>query len=107
MKKIYRSFDELPLCLSVQDAADVMRLSKPIVYDLANRTDFPAIRVGESARRIVIPRDRFRLWLAGIRPEAVTAELLEAIDNLDRQLQANNEIPPDSTERLIPLQRVR
>lgn len=80
MKPKYKSFDELPLCLNVQDVADVMGVSKPVAYELANRADFPAIRMGDSGKRIVVPRDRFRAWLAGIE---LTDLPYNQIGNLD------------------------
>lgn len=63
MRKIYKSFDDLPLCLNVQDVADVLGICKPLAYEVVNRKDFPAIRIGENNRRIIVPRDKFKLWI--------------------------------------------
>ncbi len=64
MRRTYKSFEELPLCLNVQQLADVLGVCKPIAYNLVNRDDFPAIRLA-GGKRIVIPKDRLQAWLAG------------------------------------------
>ena len=48
------------LALNVEEAAALMGLSKPTMYTVVNRADFPKIYVG---RRIVIPRQSFEDWL--------------------------------------------
>ena len=53
--------------LTVAEAAAHMRISKPAMYDIVHRTDFPKIRVG---RKILIPRAEFYDW---IHREAVGA----------------------------------
>lgn len=63
MKPIYKTFEELPLFLSVKELAAVMGISVPVAYEVVHREDFPAIRVGDSKKRIVIPRDRFAEWM--------------------------------------------
>lgn len=63
MKSTYKTIEELPLCLNVQQVADVLGISKPIAYEVVNREDFPAIRVGDKKKRIVVPRDRFAEWM--------------------------------------------
>lgn len=40
MGKVYTSFDELPLCLNVQDVADVMDISKPLAYNEVNKDGY-------------------------------------------------------------------
>ena len=79
MKSKYTSFDELPLCLNVQDVADVMGVSKPVAYELANRADFPAIRMGDSGK----PRDRFRAWLAGIELTDLPYDQIDTLDDIE------------------------
>lgn len=49
------------LCLKPKEAAPLLGVSAPVVYELCHRPDFPAIRVGRS---IVIPVDQLREWLA-------------------------------------------
>lgn len=68
MKKVYTSFDELPLCLNAKDVADILGICVQSVYELTNREDFPAIVISkeknsDKRKRIVIPRDRFKEWL--------------------------------------------
>lgn len=48
------------LGMSVNDAAEAIGVSRPTMYQLIERTDFPKIRVG---RRIIIPRRSFEEWL--------------------------------------------
>ncbi len=55
-----RSFDELPLVLTVRDVAAVMGINRAGAYALARSRGFPAIRVG---RRIAIPKAEFIGWL--------------------------------------------
>jgi len=55
-----KSFDELPLVLTVREVATVMGISRVGAYDLAHSEGFPTIRVG---RRIAIPKAEFIKWL--------------------------------------------
>ena len=48
------------LGMSVAEAAGELGVSRPVMYELVNRADFPKIKVG---RRIVIPRQAFAAWL--------------------------------------------
>lgn len=48
------------LTVTVAEAADMLNLSKPVVYDLCKRSDFPALRIG---RKVLIPTDRLREWV--------------------------------------------
>ena len=47
-------------CMTVPEMAETLGISKPTAYTLANREDFPAIRIG---KRIVIPCEAFETWL--------------------------------------------
>jgi len=49
------------LTYSVQQAADVIGCSLPIMYQLCSRPGFPALRISE--KRIVIPRAALEIWL--------------------------------------------
>lgn len=49
------------LTMNVKEMAQVLGISLPKAYDLANREDFPALRLG---RRIVIPKAEFKEWLS-------------------------------------------
>lgn len=46
---------------SLKETAEVLGVSMPLVYQLARRDDFPAIRI--SARRIVVPSASLEAWL--------------------------------------------
>lgn len=48
------------LTYTVPEIAELIGISKPKAYELINRADFPAIKIG---RRIVIPKEEFVLWL--------------------------------------------
>ena len=46
--------------MNVGEMAEQLGISKPVAYELANRADFPCLRIG---KRIVIPREAFDRWL--------------------------------------------
>ena len=48
------------LALSVSEAAEALGLSRPMVYELMHRPDFPAFRVG---RRTLISRSGLERWI--------------------------------------------
>lgn len=50
------------LVLTVSEAAAELRLSRPTVYELTHRSDFPAFRVGS---RLLISRSGLEEWIAG------------------------------------------
>ena len=60
MKESYKSFDELPMMLSVSQVAKVLGISRTRSYELVNEKGFPKIKIGT---RIVVPKDEFRLWI--------------------------------------------
>lgn len=60
IKSSYKSYDELPLMLSVKMLADVLGVSISSAYELTREGGFPAVHVG---KRIVIPKDKFKQWL--------------------------------------------
>ena len=51
---------DMKLTLNMAEAAELAGVSVPIMRQLANRKDFPAIRAG---KRWVIPYDAFKRWL--------------------------------------------
>ncbi len=61
-QKPLTSWDNLPLVLTVEEAAQVIGVGCRAIYDLARTTrqGFPVVRLGKSIR---IPRDAFRQWL--------------------------------------------
>ena len=60
MKENYKSFDELPMMLSVPQVAKVLGISRTRSYELVNEKGFPKIKIGT---RIVVPKDEFKLWI--------------------------------------------
>ena len=58
--KTYKSYDELPLMLSVQDVADVLGISMSGAYELVKEKGFPHLRIGA---RIVVPKEKFIKWV--------------------------------------------
>ena len=59
-KSKYKSFNELPLMLNVQDVSDVLGIGLAHAYEVVRRRDFPSITLGS---RIIIPRDKLMEWL--------------------------------------------
>ena len=57
---IYKSFDELPLMLSMPDVAAVLGISRAGAYELVHAEDFPKLRIGS---RIVVPKEELREWI--------------------------------------------
>ena len=61
MKEVkYKSYDELPLMLSVPEVAAVLGISRAGAYELARSRGFPSLSIGS---RIVIPKDKFIAWI--------------------------------------------
>ena len=56
----YKSYDELPLMLSVTDMAEVLSISRAGAYELVKTEGFPSLSVGS---RIIIPKDQFISWV--------------------------------------------
>ena len=60
MKESYKSFDDLPMMISVSQVAKVLGISRTRSYELVNEKGFPKIKIGT---RIVVPKDEFQLWI--------------------------------------------
>ena len=56
----YKSFDELPLMLSVPELASVLGISRAGAYELVKEKGFPSLTIGS---RILIPRDKLVAWI--------------------------------------------
>jgi len=59
-KSSYRTYDDLPLMLSVPDVAKVLGISRAGAYELAHSKEFPSMKIGS---RIIIPKDKFLIWI--------------------------------------------
>lgn len=56
----FKSFDDLPLTLTVMEVAEALRISRAGAYDLVRAEGFPALKIGS---RIVIPKEKFIEWM--------------------------------------------
>ena len=56
----FKSFDDLPLTLTVMEVAKALRISRAGAYDLVRTEGFPALKIGS---RIVIPKEKFIQWM--------------------------------------------
>ena len=59
-ENFYKSYDELPLMLSVQEIAKVLGISKTSAYELVRSKGFPVLKIGS---RMVVPKEKFREWV--------------------------------------------
>lgn len=61
MKEVkYKSYNELPLMLSVPEVAAVLGISRAGAYELVRSKGFPSLSIGS---RIVVPKDKFIAWI--------------------------------------------
>ena len=56
----FRSYDELPLTLTVLEVGEALGISRAKAYDLARSEGFPSMRIGT---RILVPRDKLIRWI--------------------------------------------
>ena len=56
----FKSYDDLPLMLSVPDLTDVLGISRASAYELVKSKGFPALHSGN---RIVIPKEELIVWI--------------------------------------------
>ena len=57
---MYKSYDELPVMLSVHDVAEVLGISKSSAYVLVKEKGFPKLKIGA---RVVVPREKIIEWI--------------------------------------------
>lgn len=57
---VYKSYDELPLMLSVLEVAAVLGISRAGTYELVKSDGFPSLKIGS---RIVVPKEKFISWI--------------------------------------------
>ena len=61
MKKgTFKSYEDLPLMLSVPEMGAALGISRAGAYELARSEGFPALSIGT---RIVIPKDKLQEWV--------------------------------------------
>lgn len=56
----YKSYEEMPLMLSVPEVASVLGISRAGAYELVKEKGFPTLSIGS---RILIPRDKLIKWI--------------------------------------------
>ena len=56
----FKSYDGLPLTLTVPEVAEVLGISRAGAYELARSTGFPNMRIGS---RILVPKEKFICWI--------------------------------------------
>ena len=61
MEKKYRSFDDLPLALRVEDLIPILGIGRNTAYELVRSRKIRSIKIG---RKIRIPRDAVADYLA-------------------------------------------
>ena len=59
-KETFKSYEDLPLMLSVPEMGTALGISRAGAYELARSEGFPALRIGN---RIVIPKDKLQEWV--------------------------------------------
>lgn len=59
-KETFKSYEDLPLMLSVPEMAAALGISRAGAYELARSEGFPVLRIGN---RIVIPKDKLQEWV--------------------------------------------
>ena len=59
-KETFKSYEDLPLMLSVPEMAAALGISRAGAYELARSEGCPALRIGT---RIVIPKDKLQEWV--------------------------------------------
>ena len=62
MENNYRSFDELPLALRVEDLMPILGIGRNTAYELVRSGQIRSIKVGKQIR---IPKDALREYLSG------------------------------------------
>lgn len=62
MENNYRSFDELPLALRVEDLMPVLGIGRNTAYELVRSGQIRSVRVGKQIR---IPKEALREYLSG------------------------------------------
>ena len=62
MENKYRSFDELPLTLRVEDLMSILGIGRNTAYELVRSGQIRSIKVGKQIR---IPKEALREYLSG------------------------------------------
>lgn len=58
---MYKNFDEMPVMLSVPEAAEVLGISAVSLYKMIrNDNNFPVVAIG---RRKSVPKEQLKFWI--------------------------------------------
>lgn len=57
---VFKSYDDLPMMLSVPDLVALLGISRAGAYELVKRKDFPALHIG---KRVLVPKDKLIAWI--------------------------------------------
>lgn len=63
IKVIFRTIDDLPLMLNIEDVANVLQISKPKAREIVYSEGFPILNRKLTGRRILVPKLGFINWL--------------------------------------------
>ena len=56
----FKSYEDIPLFLNVNDLSSAIGIAPSSCYELMHEKGFPSIRIG---KRLVVPRDKFIEWV--------------------------------------------
>ena len=56
----YKSYEDMPLFLNVNDLSKALGIAPSSCYELMHEKDFPSIRIG---KRLVVQREKFIEWV--------------------------------------------
>ena len=56
----YKTYDDLPLMLSVPDLTEALGISRAGAYELVKQEGFPSLCIGN---RILVPKEEFIAWI--------------------------------------------
>ena len=56
----YKTYDDLPLMLSVPDSVEVLGISRAGAYELVKSEGFPSLHIGN---RVLVPKEELIAWI--------------------------------------------
>ena len=56
----YKTYDDLPLMLSVPDLVEVLGISRAGAYELVKSEAFPSLHIGN---RVLVPKEELIAWI--------------------------------------------
>lgn len=63
LKRKFKTLDELPAVMTVDDVMDILRISKANAYKVMASEGFPTLRIG---KRVLAEKTAFTSWLRGL-----------------------------------------